>query len=62
MSDKSLLDSDSYTCVRSAWKTCSWLDHLLSIFDIHSSILDIKIDYTFILSSISFYHKSEYYS
>ena len=35
MSDKSLLDSDSYTCVSSAWKTCSWLDHLLSTFDMH---------------------------
>ena len=50
MSDKSLLDSDSYTCVSSVWKTCSWLDHLLSTFDMHSSILDIKIDYSFILS------------
>ena len=50
MSDKSLLDSDRYTCVSSAWKTCLWLDHLLSTFDMHSSILDIRIDYSFILS------------
>ena len=50
ISYKSLLESDRYTCVSSAWKTCSWLDHLLSTFDMHSSILDIKIDYSFILS------------
>ena len=35
MSDKSLLDSDSYTCVSSAWKTCSWLDHLDTMMDIN---------------------------
>ena len=50
MSDKIILNSDSYTCVSSAWKSCSWLDHILSTHNMHTSIIDIKIDYDFIIS------------
>ena len=47
MSDKII--SDSYTCVSSAWKSCSWLE-FLSTHNMHTSIIDIKIDYDFIIS------------
>ena len=50
MSDNIILNSDSYTCVSSAWKSCYWLDHILSTHNMHTSIIDIKIDYDFIIS------------
>ena len=50
MSDNIILNSDSYTCVSSAWKSYSWLDHILSTHNMHTSIIDIKIDYDFIIS------------
>ena len=50
MSDNIILNSDSYNGVSSAWKYCSWLDHILSTHNMHTSIIDIKIDYDFIFS------------
>ena len=50
MSDKIISKSDSYTCISSAWKSCSWLDHMLSTHNMHTSIIEIKIDYDFIMS------------
>ena len=50
MSDTIIINSDSYTCVSSAWKSCSWLYHILSTHNRHTSIIDINIDYDFIIS------------
>ena len=50
MSYNIILKSDSYTCVSSAWKSYSQLYHMLSTYNIHTSIVEIKIDYEFIMS------------
>ena len=50
ISDSLLLEPNSYTCVSSAWNSFSWLDHVISTNDMHISLIDITIDYSFILS------------